>query len=258
MADVAFIPLLIVQMSTPPEDLRARVGEQTDWFRALLEELPVEPVRVCPHLGETLPEAHRVGAAIISGSWSMVTDREEWSERTADWIRTVNRAGVPLFGVCYGHQLMADALGGQVDYLPGGRELGVHPIHLSDEGRKHVRLAAYPSTFTAILSHEQSVVRLPPQARVLAGSARDPHQILHYGGETWSTQFHPEFTPQLLGPCLERRRTVLESEGLDVTRLLDTLQPTPFAARLLLEFVERTLVCPVIHAKASTALTADA
>lgn len=242
MTHNAFIPLLIVQMSVPPDEVRARVGEQMDWFLALLEELPVEPVCVRPHLGETLPEARHVGAVIISGSWSMVTERAEWSERTADWIRLVHDARVPLFGVCYGHQLIAHALGGRVDWLPGGRELGALPVRLTEAGRAHPMLSDFPSVFPVILSHEQSVVSLPPTARVLAGSSRDPHQILHYGGETWSTQFHPEFTPELLSTCLERRRGVLEAEGLDVTALLDSLESTPFAARLLIEFVTRNAV----------------
>ena len=181
----------------------------------------------------------------------MVTERADWSERTAKWIREMHAAGVPLFGVCYGHQLIADALGGRVDYLPGGRELGIHLVSLSDFGLAHPHLSGFPQEFPAILSHEQSVLDLPPNARVLAGSARDPHQILHYGGETWSTQFHPEFTPELLATCLERKRSLLEAEGMNVTGLIDSLESTPVAARLLLEFVERSLQCPAIKAKTS-------
>jgi GMP synthase (glutamine-hydrolysing) len=257
MTATAFAPVLIVQMSVPPEDLRRQVGEQLDWFNALLEELPVEPACVRPHLGEPLPGASRVCAAIISGSWSMVTDRADWSERTAQWIREMHAAHVPLFGVCYGHQLIAHALGGRVDYLPGGRELGVHTVQLSPEGRTHPRLAHFPDAFSAILSHEQSVLDLPPDARVLAGTKRDPHQILHYGGETWSSQFHPEFTPELLATCLERKRGFLETEGLDVTALIDALETTPTAARLLLEFVKRSLECPSIRRKKASILATE-
>ncbi|RYF49524.1 MAG: glutamine amidotransferase, partial [Comamonadaceae bacterium] len=75
---------------------------------------------VRPSLGETLPAPHAVAGAIITGSWNMVTDREDWSELTAAWVREAFAGDVPLLGICYGHQLMAHALGGVVDYHPQG------------------------------------------------------------------------------------------------------------------------------------------
>ena len=87
--------------------------------------------------GEALParegfagvHRHRLGA--------MVTERPDWSERSAAWLRDAAHAGMPLFGICYGHQLLAHALGGEVGYNPAGREMGtigleLHP-HAGDD-----------------------------------------------------------------------------------------------------------------------------
>lgn len=234
-------PWLIVQMGNPPDDLRAHIGEQSDWFRAALGEHGTAAQVVQPFVGEALPAPDTISGAVISGSWAMVTDREDWSERTAAWVRDVIAAGTPLFGVCYGHQLMAHALGGEVAYHPKGREIGVLPITLTPDAVQDTLLGDFPDAFHVHLTHEQSVVRVPPGATVLAGSAHDPHQIVRYGPKAMSVQFHPEFTPTIMTHCVARRTAVLAGEGFDVPALLAGLRPTPHALRLLREFVAETV-----------------
>jgi GMP synthase (glutamine-hydrolysing) len=170
----------------------------------------------------------------------MVTDKEDWSERTADWVRVVIDAGTPLFGVCYGHQLMSHALGGEVAYHPKGREIGVLPITLTPDAAGDVVLGDFPANFSVNLTHEQSVVRLPPGATVLGGSDHDPFQIVRYGPRAMSVQFHPEFTPTIMNHCVARRTEVLSGEGFDVPALLAGLEPTPHALRLLRQFMAET------------------
>ncbi|MEA4681949.1 glutamine amidotransferase, partial [Klebsiella pneumoniae] len=153
--------------------------------------------------------------AVLTGSWAMVTDRLAWSERTADWIRQAVAIDMPLFGVCYGHQLMAHALGGEVAYHPGGRESGSQTITLSPWGVDDPLLSGLPATFPAHLSHLQTVTRLPEGATVLAASAHDPHQIVRYGPHAVSTQFHPEFTAPIARSLIRHREAVLQAEGID-------------------------------------------
>ncbi|MBN0903368.1 gamma-glutamyl-gamma-aminobutyrate hydrolase family protein, partial [Pseudomonas aeruginosa] len=113
---------------------------------------------------EPLPTPDNQTIAVLTGSWAMVTDRLAWSERTADWIRQAVAIDMPLFGVCYGHQLMAHALGGEVAYHPGGRESGSQTITLSPWGVDDPLLSGLPATFPAHLSHLQTVTRLPEGA----------------------------------------------------------------------------------------------
>ncbi|UUZ77983.1 glutamine amidotransferase [Polaromonas sp. P1(28)-13] len=230
-------PLLILQMGRPPEDIRSRFGEQPDWFRTAIGEHGAMAKVVRPFLGEKIPDAGSFEAAIITGSWAMVTDREVWSERTARWIRTVMEAGQPLLGVCYGHQLMAHALGGEVNYHPQGREVGLQTITLSQDAAQDPLLAGFPAKFEANLTHEQSVLKPPPGATVRGRSDHDPHQILRYGPNALSVQFHPEFTPEIMRACIARRAERFEAEGLDVSGMLARLAPTPHALHLLQKFI---------------------
>lgn len=228
--------LLLIQAGTPPDDIRAVTGDLSQWFLAALDQpqAAVQVVKVFE--GEALPEPGRHRAAIITGSWSMVTDRHPWSEATASWIRQAVAQGVPLLGVCYGHQLMAHALGGTVGYHPGGREMGCLDIERLPAAEADPWLAPCPPRFKAHLTHLQTVLHLPPGARALARSAHDPHQIVRYSPTAVSVQFHPEFTPDILAACIGARAQVLRSEGLDPAAMLRAVAPTPTPLALLRRF----------------------
>lgn len=229
--------LLLLQAGTPPDTIRAKHGDLPDWFRSALEGVSeaIEVVRVFE--GQDLPQpgAHR--AAIITGSWAMVTDQLAWSEATAQWIRDAMAVDMPLFGVYYGHQLMAHALGGQVGYHPAGLEIGCQDIDLLPAAATDPLLQGQPGRFRAHLTHLQTVLELPRGATVLAHSSHDPYQIVRYGGRAISTQFHPEFTPAISAACIARRAGLLRTEGRDPRALLHGLDETPHAAELLRRFV---------------------
>ena len=231
-------PILILQTGTPPTEIRNKYNDIPTWFGQVLNktERPVSVVRVFE--GDNLPAPNADYVTVITGSWAMVTDRLPWSEATAQWIRDAVKIEAPLFGVCYGHQLMAHALGGRVDYHPKGPELGCQTIQLQSSAAQDPLLAALPSQFQAHLSHEQSVIEPPAGASVLAGSAHDPHQIIRYGQHAVSTQFHPEFTPGIAGSLLQRRLAASKQDGAHIETLLANLVETPDATSILSRFVE--------------------
>ncbi|MFB0713267.1 glutamine amidotransferase [Buttiauxella noackiae] len=230
------LPLLLVQMGHPPIDIRAAVGEQPDWFKTALGD--VGPIKVvCPFEGEPLPPAGTFSGAVISGSWAMVTDREEWSERTANWLREIISAGVPVLGVCYGHQLMAYALGGAVDYHPQGSEVGQITVTLNDAALYDPLLEGLPNAFDTFLSHEQSVLTLPSGAVVLAASSHDPHQIIRYSSTAFSVQFHPEFSAPVMNKIITSRSERVAMKGKDRDALLAAVSDTPFSRAILQRFV---------------------
>lgn len=231
---MAVRPLVIVHMGYPPADIRTRVGDQPQWFRqALTQQTELRVVR--PFLGEALPDVRDIRGAVISGSWSMVTDREGWSERTADWLLAAMAQQVPLFGVCYGHQLMADALGGTVDYNPRGSETGRQTVLLNAAGQTDPLLEGMPARFSAFLSHAQSVLTLPPGATVLGASELDAMQIIRYSPRAFSVQFHPEFTPEIMRAIIESRSERL-AERCNVAQLLADCVPTPDSLGILTRF----------------------
>ena len=200
------LPLAIIQLETPPEGVVASVGEQQHWFVAALDLQPDEYRVIRPDLGDALPDPASLAAAILTGSWAMVTDRAEWSERTAAWIRRAMDYQLPLLGVCYGHQLMSYALGGLVDNNPRGVERGQQKITTKPDCESDPLLSQLPSQFSAWLSHQQSVLQAPEGAQVLASSAMDECQIIRYSQQAISFQFHPEFTGTIMTACLQNHQ----------------------------------------------------
>lgn len=231
-------PLLLIQTGSAPDDISVRVGQPPDWFRQALGRAAdvLQVVRVFE--GQPLPAPGTHCAAIITGSWAMVTDRLDWSEATAHWIRQAMDIEMPLFGVCYGHQLMAHALGGVVAYHPAGLEVGCQEIELLPAAASDPLAPYLPSHFHAHLSHLQTVLTLPHGARALARSAHDPHQIVRYGPYALSTQFHPEFTPGISAACVTYRAGMPGSTVRDLASLLDGLRETPVARSLLQHFIQ--------------------
>lgn len=224
------LPLALIQLDIPPAPVRDRIGEQARWFIDPLRLTPHDYVICRPDLGESLPDFSAVSGAILSGSWAMVTDHAEWSERTAAWVRAAMEQALPLLGVCYGHQLMAYALGGEVGDNPHGWERGALPVALLPGAQGDPLLQALPATFTAWLSHRQTVLAPPPGARVLARSAADDCQIVRYGPQALSVQFHPEFDARIMQACL--------AAGSDFD---PAAQPATDSARLILERFWRSL-----------------
>lgn len=240
-------PLLLIQTGEVPDSIRVQFGGFADWFRIAMRLQPAQMRVVRVDEGDALPRPDDVPGAVITGSAAMVTERTDWSERTAGWIRAAMDAHTPLFGVCYGHQLMAHALGGEVGWLPAGREMGTHAMTRSAHAGDGW-LGALPASFPAHTTHRQSVLAPPPGAEILARSERDPHQLLRYGPHALSSQFHPEFTPAGMRAYIEARADALREEGADVTAMRDAVRETDVARALLARFAHAALNASVAAA----------
>jgi len=229
-------PVLIIRTGRAPDTIRARFGDFPQWFRVGAQLAPQQVRVIDVEAGEQLPPPRDVAGALITGSASMVTERLPWSERTAGWIRDAMDAELPMFGVCYGHQLMAHALGGRVDYLPGGREIGTVSLEAVGDVTQDQLAAALPTQFRAHATHEQSVLEAPKGSQSLLRSDRDPNHLLRYGPNALSVQFHPEFNADVMRAYIHRKRNDMHREGFDPHHTFRQVAPTPIARRLLRQF----------------------
>jgi GMP synthase (glutamine-hydrolysing) len=230
---------LIVQTGSTFAELRARRGDFPDWFRRSLRlhRSEVDVVRV--DAGGVLPSDARAHAGVIvTGSPAMVSERLHWSEQTAAWLRTTIERRVPVLGVCYGHQLLAHALGGRVDYHPQGREVGTVGIERLPAAAHDALLGSAPTGFTAHASHQQSVLELPKGAVTLARSAHDPHHAVRYAEKVWGLQFHPEFSVEIMRDYLRRRMQAANGDCPAECCVERAYAPAPSARRLLHRFRE--------------------
>ena len=252
LPSIAMPHLLLIQTGEAPQAIHARYGGFTDWFGTAMRLPPAQLQVVRVDAGEALPPAATVAGAVITGSGAMVTDRLAWSERTAAWIRDAMTAGTPVFGVCYGHQLLAHALGGEVGWLPAGREIGTAPItraaHATGDG-----LDSLPTVFPAHTTHRQTVLVPPAGAEVLAHSALDPNHLLRYAPGVLSSQFHPEFTANRMHAYIEARASDLRAEGFDPDALAAAVQETEAARGLLEHFGHAALAAARARAAWSNA-----
>jgi len=230
-------PMLIVQTGNTLAALR-RHGDFPDWIRhgLGLRRDAIEVVRV--HEGGVLPDPRTVSGALVTGSGAMVTDRLDWSEDTAAWLREAVAAGLPLLGICYGHQLLAHALGGNVASHPCGREVGTVEVERLPTADSDALFDAAPKYFRAHATHEQSVQALPPGAVALARSAHDAHQAVRFAANAWGVQFHPEFSAAVMQAYVKRPSTVNCTSPCCACQ---AARPAPFGRRLLRRF--RDLAC---------------
>jgi GMP synthase (glutamine-hydrolysing) len=194
-------------------------------------------VRIAPvYADAVLPAPASLAGVVVTGSSAMVSERAPWSERTAAWLASAAFAGTPVLGICYGHQLLAHALGGRVARNPRGREIGTIEVRLQAAARGDALFAGLAEPLRVQATHVESVLELPAGARWLAASAGDPHQAFAVGERAWGVQFHPEFDADIVRAYLMARRDALRAEGLDPDALLRGASDSQAGVALLRRF----------------------
>ena len=159
-----------------------------------------------------------------------------WIEET---VQRAAEAGQPLYGICWGHQCLAKALGGTVVVDRVREEIGTYDVELTAAGVVDPLLAGLPLRFPAHLVHHCRVVDLPPGAVELAKSAICPVQVMRLADRpVYGTQFHGEMTREQVS----RRLLMYKDEYLEsieqVRRVVASLRPTLEARVLLRRFLE--------------------
>lgn len=229
-------PFLIVETGQPVVSMR-RYGGFPHWIRVAAGLRADAAIVANVERGDALPPHAGFAGVIITGSGAMVTDRHDWSERSAAWLRDAAGAGVPLFGICYGHQLIAHALGGEVGDNPVGREMGTIEVSLQPQAADDPLFAGLPHAFPAQATHLQSVLRVPEGATVLASSAQDGCHAFRWGEGVWGVQFHPEFSAGHMRGYVHARREALAREGTCPKQVSRLVGAAPHARRVLRRFV---------------------
>jgi len=166
----------------------------------------------------------------------MITEPEPWTVETATWLRMAIETDIPIFGICYGHQLIAYAMGGTVGYHSKGMEIGAVEIETSPLSDHDPLFHNLPKHFMVYANHEQSVLRLPEGAEVLAFNLFEPYHAFVIKHNCWGVQFHPEFTPAIMKSYILAQQDILREKGIDTIKISDSISPSPFGRSLIQRF----------------------
>jgi GMP synthase (glutamine-hydrolysing) len=181
-----------------------------------------------------LPAVRAAAGFVMTGSSSSVTDADPWIQRAEAYVKEIAAEGVPLFGICFGHQLVAHALGGEVKKNPRGREIGTIQVkRLADDPI----FAGAGETLAANATHMDSVTRLPQGAQVLASSELEPIQAFALGKAIRCVQFHPEIDGVGMRTYVEARAHLITAEGGDAGAIAARSSDAPAAEETLRNFV---------------------
>ncbi|RMH93755.1 glutamine amidotransferase [Lysobacter pythonis] len=230
------LPFLILQTGTPVVPMR-RHGGFPHWIRVAAGLRGDEARVVDAESAEALPPPRGHAGILVTGSGAMVSHRRPWSESAADWLKRAADADVPVFGICYGHQLLAHALGGEVGDNPRGREMGTVEVRLRPAASRDCLFAGKPGRFSAHATHLQTVLAQPPGAEVLAETDLDGCAAFRVGGQAWGVQFHPEFSSRHMRGYIAARAPALREEGRSPAALHAAVRPAPVARGILRQFV---------------------
>ena len=227
------------------DDLPAEDQERLCFLEACgLEPEQLECINLTRQSNIAWSQLAGCAALLVGGAGAYSATRTyDFTSSLEDLIRQAVASGLPFFGSCFGHHAMVRALGGRVvtDHQTG--EVGTFEIELTAVGRRDSLLEGFPDRFAAQLGHHDRVQILPEGIVELAASQRCRFQLLRVVGKpVYSSQFHAEMTDQHLLARLEMYRDTYLAERTSFDEISDSVQPSPWADRLLSRF--RTLASP--------------
>jgi GMP synthase (glutamine-hydrolysing) len=228
--------LLVLAAGSPGPAVRAALGGFDAWFREALA--PVGDVAVAPP-SEARAAVRAADGVVVTGSYASVTERAPWMRELGQaLVEAAER--IPVLGVCFGHQLLADALGGAVERNPRGPEVGTREVRLTEAGSADPLFAGLPARLAVQQLHEDHVPAPPPGAVLLATGDHAPVQAFAAGPRLRAVQFHPELTPARVRAMCDEEREWVDGGGPGLyAEAMRGLRETPEANGLFRRWVER-------------------
>jgi GMP synthase-like glutamine amidotransferase len=204
----------ILVTGAPPAELGDRFADYGTMIASLLQERD-SALRCTSYDIRALqfpPSIDAHDGYLISGSRHAAYDDLPWIHRLAAFVRELDAQRKPLVGICFGHQLIAQALGGRVRQAEQGWGVGVHHARLEAQVPW---LASNGDDFALVASHQDQVVELPPRAEKLAGSTFCPIAMYRVDRHIFAMQAHPEFSREYSRALMTLRRTVIDAERIE-------------------------------------------
>lgn len=197
--------LTIIQTGAVPDPLRPQFEDYPAMFRKMFQSRDGDfTFDDANAQSGVLPDPATLEGIVITGSPAGVYDDLPWLDPLRSFIRRAYDNGIPMLGVCFGHQIMADALGGDVGKSEKGWGLGRHTYRVSN---RPAFMSEAPDALSVACSHQDQVFAPPASAEVILRSEFTPNAGLYYrNGRAMSVQPHPEFEDDYAAALVELRR----------------------------------------------------
>ena len=204
----------VLVTGSPPEELAGRYRDYGtmagELLRAADASLAFRPYDI--RAGEFPASPADCDGWLITGSRHAAYEDLPWIQRLAGFIRELDAERRPLVGICFGHQLIARALGGEVVKASQGWGVGVHEAAVLDPAPW---MEAEAVRVRMVVSHQDQVSCLPQGARRIAASAFCPIAMYRVGEHIFAMQAHPEFTREYSRDLMEVRRSLIGDERIE-------------------------------------------
>jgi len=231
------VKLTLIQPTDVPGPLRDRFGVYHRMFERMFagEGFAFEAIKLSD--GQPLPDPVTLDATLVMGSGAGVYDTHyPWMDPLRDYIRAAYAARTPMLGICFGHQIIADALGGDVRKSEKGWGLGRHVYAVKS---RPAPIGGTLPEFAIACSHQDQVIAPPTDAVTFLSSDFTPHAGLMYrNGRTMSLQPHPEFEDDYALALAELRRGKASDDVVDtalksISRKSDSREMAEYLAAFL-------------------------
>lgn len=230
--------IYVIKAGTTFPSVKKEYGDFDLWTIRSMGISQDEAVTIDIQNMEHLPEYSECRGVVITGSHAMVTDHLEWSDLLLEWIPGLIKREIPFMGICYGHQLLAEAMGGKVGFHPKGEEIGTVEITLSSDANKDPLFKDMPPSIPVHVTHTQSALMIPSGATLLASNDFEPYHAIRIGSSAWGVQFHPEYNADIMKAYIINQADELRLAGRNIDEIMMTVKETPHASTIMKRFTQ--------------------